>query len=69
MELRVRNSPSFSQSRPNLPCAQCGTTLFAPAWSEYLDDHRVRHLWSCRTCGYQFEALVSFPVEPRRQAS
>jgi len=42
-------------------CAQCGEALFLPEWSEYLDRHRVRHLWECEACGYKFETLVSFP--------
>jgi hypothetical protein len=41
-------------------CAQCGEQLFAPEWSEYVDDHRVRHLWQCDGCGYTFETTVSF---------
>jgi hypothetical protein len=32
-----------------------------PEWSEYLGPHRVRHLWECEACGYQFETLVVFP--------
>jgi DNA-directed RNA polymerase subunit RPC12/RpoP len=42
------------------PCAQCGDIIFLPEWSEYLDRHRVRHLWECEACGYKFETLVSF---------
>ena len=43
-----------------LPCAQCGTRLIAPVWSEYLDESHVRHLWSCDDCGYEFETRVGF---------
>jgi len=35
--------------------------IFLPEWSEYLDRHRLRHLWECEACGYKFETLVSFP--------
>jgi ribosomal protein L37AE/L43A len=62
MELRSRNVGAFHRSRPVLPCAQCGETLFAPEWSEYVDDRRVRHLWECEDCGYQFETLVCYPA-------
>lgn len=62
MELRSRTIRAFDQSRPIIPCAQCGDTLFAAAWSEYLDDRHVRHLWSCDACGYQFETLVRYPA-------
>lgn len=60
MEPVSRKLRSFIQSRPVIQCAQCGTHLFAPDWSEYLEDHRVRHLWACEACDYQFETLVSF---------
>jgi hypothetical protein len=42
--------------------------LFAPEWSEYLDHRRVRHLWACDACGYEFETLVCYP-EPGTQAA
>jgi ribosomal protein L37AE/L43A len=44
------------------PCAQCGATIIAPEWSEHLSERRVRHTWSCETCGYQFESTVYFPA-------
>lgn len=68
MELQSRNERVFRRARPMVPCAQCGDTLFAPEWSEYLDVRSVRHLWSCDTCGYRFESLVRYP-EPREQAA
>lgn len=43
-----------------LPCAQCGARLIAPVWSEYVDERRVRHLWSCDDCDYEFETVVVF---------
>ena len=58
-ELLALGSPS-RRGLLNL-CAQCGETIFMPEWSEYLDRHRVRHLWECEECGYKFETLVSFP--------
>src|SRR4029077_968361 len=54
MELRSRSAGALHRSRPGVPCAQCGKTLFAPEWSEYLDDRHIRHLWSCDACGYEF---------------
>jgi hypothetical protein len=42
--------------------------LFAPEWSEYLDDRRIRHLWCCDGCGYEFESEVCYP-EPGAQAA
>lgn len=60
MEPVSRKPRSFVQSRPIVECAQCGKHLFAPDWSEYLEDHKVRHLWACETCDYNFETVVSF---------
>jgi hypothetical protein len=39
-------------------CAQCGAGLIAPEWSEHFPDHRVRNVWSCVACGYEFEDTV-----------
>jgi hypothetical protein len=64
MELRPPPSRQFVHARPVTECAQCGERIVAPEWSEYLDDGRVRHLWVCTACDYQFETTVRFP--PRR---
>jgi hypothetical protein len=60
MELQTEGPRSVNARAPNC-CAQCGETIFLPEWSEYLDRHRVRHLWECEACGYRFETTVSFP--------
>jgi C4-type Zn-finger protein len=39
-------------------CAQCGANMIAPARAEHLSDHRVRNVWSCEACGYQFEDTI-----------
>ena len=39
-------------------CARCGAGLIAPEWSEHFPDHRIRNVWSCEACGYQFEHTV-----------
>lgn len=41
-----------------LPCAQCGRPLFSPAWSENISETRVRYLWSCHACDYEFETII-----------
>jgi ribosomal protein L37AE/L43A len=51
----------FARARPVIDCAQCGEQIFAPDWSEYLDERRVRHLWECEACGYRFETIARFP--------
>jgi hypothetical protein len=44
------------------PCPQCGASLLAPDWSEYLSERCVRHMWSCEACDYAFETSVIFPA-------
>ena len=45
-------SPSAKLSTfGKLPCAQCGASLTAPVWSEFVADHQVRHLWNCDASG------------------
>jgi hypothetical protein len=39
-------------------CAQCGAVLIAPEWSEHFPDNRIRNVWSCEACGYEFENTV-----------
>ena len=68
MELQSRKYRSFIRSRPVAPCAQCGEALFAPEWSEYIDECRIRHLWCCDRCDYKFETLVRYP-SPRVAAA
>jgi hypothetical protein len=46
------------QSNPGNQCAQCGAVLIAPEWSEHVSDNRIRNAWSCKACGYEFEATV-----------
>jgi hypothetical protein len=57
-----RNIRGFLRSRPIVSCAQCGDSLFAAEWSEYLDDCRIRHLWSCDRCDYEFETTACYAV-------
>jgi hypothetical protein len=42
------------------PCAQCRTEIIAPEWSEFLSAGRVRNVWTCDACGYEFEDTVYF---------
>jgi hypothetical protein len=53
----------YLEARTVNMCAQCGESIFLPEWSEYLNRHRVRHLWECEACGYKFETVVSFAAK------
>jgi hypothetical protein len=41
------------------PCAQCGKPIAAPDWVEH-SPGRSSYLWSCRACGYRFEAVAIY---------
>lgn len=49
-----------------LPCPQCGMSIIAPTWSEYAPEGRVRHLWYCDACNYEFETTVMFKEDPTK---
>jgi transcription elongation factor Elf1 len=59
MDLRTDRSRKIPP-RPLIECGQCGERLFLPEWSEFVDERRMRHLWACDVCGYQFETTVRF---------
>src|SRR5262245_49272852 len=40
-----------------VPCAQCGSPIALADWSELVSDTRIRHLWHCHVCDYEFETL------------
>ena len=62
MELQFNSAPVVVHARPAMTCAQCGETIYMAAWSEHVDERRVRHLWECEACGYAFETLACFPA-------
>ena len=48
------------RSEPVIECAQCGSAIVAPEWSEHRSEFCIRNVWSCEACGYQFERTVYF---------
>jgi len=40
-------------------CAQCGAGL-SEGGSEHFPDHRIRNVWLCQACGYEFEHTVYY---------
>jgi hypothetical protein len=46
---------SLSSTDHGTTCAECGESLIAPDWSEYLSERLVLNLWSCPKCGCRFE--------------
>ena len=54
--------------KPVNDCAQCGADIIAPEWSEHLSGRRVRNVWSCADCGYQFEDMVDLATRELTEA-
>jgi ribosomal protein L37AE/L43A len=50
-------------------CAQCGANLIQPEWSEHFPDHRIRNVWSCDACGYEYEDTVYYSARELADAS
>jgi len=62
MELHQSSASVGIRSGRFMAGAQCGEPIYAAAWSEHVDDRRVRHLWECEACGYAFETMACFPA-------
>jgi hypothetical protein len=59
--MQPKNFGDFPRSRSAAVCAGCGEDLFAPKWSEHLDESKILHLWSCDSCHCEFETTISNP--------
>lgn len=40
------------------PCTHCDEWVVAPEASEFMGNGKIRHIWSCDSCGHQFETTV-----------
>jgi ribosomal protein L37AE/L43A len=67
MQTRSHHPHDDIHSTPVMPCAQCGRMLFRPEWSEYVNERKVRHLWVCAACDYDFETIALFPAPARAE--
>jgi hypothetical protein len=43
-------------------CHQCHDDVIAPNRSEYVSEDQIRHIWSCESCGHEFEMSVNLPI-------
>jgi len=57
---------TVASRRISLPsCPNCNDLVFAPAASEFVSKTRVRHIWSCESCGHEFATSVRILVDTR----
>lgn len=54
---------SIASLRRSVGCTRCGEELIAPERSEHVNARRVRHLWCCSNCTYEFETSVHLHAE------
>ena len=48
-------------------CPRCGDSLLAAEASQFISEGRVRHFWTCDSCGSQFHTAVAMAA-PRQFA-
>lgn len=46
---------AIASLRHSARCAQCGTALIFPEWSENAGGQKTTHIWHCLVCGNEFE--------------
>jgi ribosomal protein L37AE/L43A len=50
-----------ASGKPLHLCPNCGAYVLGGAtWTERVSDRRVRNVWSCETCGCEFETSAHF---------
>jgi ribosomal protein L37AE/L43A len=53
-----------ASGKPLHLCPNCGSYVIAATWSERASERCVRNVWSCQTCGCEWETAAYFPVKP-----
>lgn len=61
----MTTAASTYNSNCGTTCMQCGDTLIAPEWSEYVSERLVLNLWSCSKCGCRFETEAAMPADAK----
>jgi len=46
-----------------LGCADCGDTVIAPYWSQFVCKNQIRHFWICEGCGHHFDTTVEMAAD------
>jgi len=52
-----------SGGKPLHLCPNCGAYIFDATWSERVSEIRIRAVWSCDSCGCEYETSVYLAAE------
>jgi len=45
-------------------CPKCGEMIMAPESSDHFVDRKIRHIWLCEGCDFDFETSVELIAKP-----
>jgi RNase P subunit RPR2 len=68
----TRGSDAHTSDYARSLCPRCDDVMVAPARSQHVKEHVIRHTWRCESCGHQFRTSVRLSfiaVEEARQAA
>jgi hypothetical protein len=57
---------SFRWTPHDCPCQQCFNLIPAADWADQ-DTDRIRYLWRCEKCEYEFETIAVYVKDPAQQ--
>ena len=64
-QTEMQSAPAASR-RVALPCCpRCDDVMFASTAAEFVSQSRVRHQWSCESCGHEFSTSVQLSFRRR----
>ena len=53
-----------ASGKPLHLCPNCAAYIIAATWSERVNERCVRNVWSCESCGFEFETSAYLSVAP-----
>jgi ribosomal protein L37AE/L43A len=62
--LRRVLSVDNASGKPLHLCPNCAAYIIAATWSERVSERCVRNVWSCESCGFEFETSPYLSIAP-----
>ena len=53
-----------ASGKPLHLCPNCAAYIIAATWSERVSERCVRNVWSCESCGFEFETSAYLSIAP-----